>query len=77
MSTYKIDTESIYKYAREGMDKLCKFGRSVVDEIKTDVAAVKERDPAAKSSVEIILLYSGVHALLAYRVSHKLYVSKH
>ncbi len=42
-------------------------------EIKYDVKAIRERDPAAKSDAEVILLYSGFHALLAYRLSHKLY----
>ena len=51
--------------------------QSFVDEVKADVSSVLERDPAAKSKIEVLLLYSGVHALLAYRVSHKLYVSKH
>ena len=51
--------------------------KTLIDEIKYDVAAVKERDPAAKGTVEVVLLYSGVHAILAYRVSHKLYLSKH
>lgn len=46
-------------------------------EIRNDVAAIKQRDPAAKSDVEIVLLYSGLHAILAYRVSHKLYLSGH
>ena len=50
---------------------------AIREEIKTDIEAVKARDPAAKSNVEILFLYSGVHALLAYRVSHKLYVGKH
>ena len=53
------------------------FSDEIEEEIKTDIAAVKERDPAAKSGVEIVMLYSGIHALLAYRVSHKLYLSKH
>ncbi|MBQ8407825.1 MAG: serine O-acetyltransferase [Clostridia bacterium] len=48
---------------------------AVKDEIKSDVEAIKQRDPAAKSDLEIVLLYSGLHAILAYRVSHKLYVS--
>ena len=39
------------------------------DEIK----AVKDRDPAAKNSLEIILLYSGLHAIVMYRISHKLW----
>ena len=51
--------------------------RSIREEIATDIAAVRQRDPAAKSDLEILLLYSGVHAILAYRVAHKLYLSKH
>ena len=34
---------------------------------------MKDRDPAARSSAEILLLYSGLHAILAYRLSHMLY----
>ena len=62
------------------LKKLHKLGNSaaaVFREIAEEVRAVKERDPAAKSDLEILLLYSGVHAILAYRVSHKLYVGKH
>ncbi len=42
-------------------------------EIADDIAVIKERDPAARSSAEILLLYSGLHAILAYRLSHMLY----
>lgn len=51
--------------------------QGAIDEICTDIEAVRQRDPAAKSDVEVLLLYSGVHALLAYRVSHRLYLSEH
>lgn len=34
---------------------------------------IKALDPAAKSLIEIILLYPGLHALGWYRVSHKLF----
>jgi serine O-acetyltransferase len=47
------------------------------DEIRTDVEAVRSRDPAARSDLEVLLLYSGVHAILAYRVAHRLYVKEH
>ena len=47
-----------------------------IKEIKDDVQAVKERDPAAKNTAEILLTYSGLHAVLMYRVSHKLYQKK-
>ena len=56
---------------------LAKTVKAIKEEIKNDVEAVKQRDPAAKNGVEILLLYSGVHAIFAYRVSHKLYLGKH
>lgn len=52
------------------------FISEIKEEVMEDVAAVRERDPAAKSDIEVVLLYSGVHAMLAYRVAHKLYVNK-
>ena len=45
--------------------------------IKYDVKAIRDRDPAARSDAEVILLYSGFHALVAYRVAHKLHEEKH
>lgn len=50
---------------------------AVFDDIREEVAAFRQRDPAAKSDIEIILLYSGFHAILAYRIAHKLYLSGH
>ncbi|MBQ7383587.1 MAG: serine O-acetyltransferase [Clostridia bacterium] len=47
--------------------------QKTMEEIKYDVKAIRERDPAARSNAEVVLLYSGFHALLAYRISHKLY----
>lgn len=60
----------------DGAKRLKKLAKEVEAEIVSDVEAVKQRDPAAKNGVEILLLYSGVHAIFAYRVSHKLYVGK-
>ncbi len=44
----------------------------VVGEVRRDVRAVHERDPAARgvTSAEILLSWPGVHALLAHRVAH-------
>ncbi len=36
-----------------------------------DIKAVKERDPAAKNALEVLLLYPGLHALVIYRIAHK------
>ena len=38
-----------------------------------DIRAVKERDRAARSSFEVLLLYSGLHAIIWHRLAHKLY----
>ena len=42
--------------------------------IKRDIGVVFQRDPAARSSLEVVLCYPGVHALLGYRLSHWLWV---
>lgn len=41
--------------------------------LKRDIKAVKERDPAARNAFEVLTLYSGLHAIMIHRVSHKLY----
>jgi serine O-acetyltransferase len=38
--------------------------------IRQDVKSALERDPAARSSFEIFLLYPGLHALWIHRISH-------
>src|SRR4249920_3810004 len=38
--------------------------------IKTDLQAIFDRDPAATSWLEVVLTYTGFHAMLAYRLSH-------
>ena len=50
---------------------------SAGEEIRETVQTVKDRDPAARSTAEVLLLYSGVHAIMAHRVAHKLYVDGH
>ena len=52
-----------------------KKGLSIVRGIKTvcsDIKTIYDKDPAARNLFEIILLYPGFHALLAYRLAHKL-----
>ncbi len=38
-----------------------------------DINAVKERDPAARSTLEVLLCYPGLHALLFHRLAHFLH----
>lgn len=44
--------------------------------IKTDIDAIKDRDPAARSSLEVLALYPGLHALILHRPAHWLYKRK-
>ena len=46
---------------------------SFIENIKSDIQSIKERDPAAKNGLEIILTYSGVHAVIIHRVAHWFY----
>ncbi|MBZ4643203.1 MAG: serine O-acetyltransferase [Deferribacteres bacterium] len=38
--------------------------------LKEEINAVFERDPAARSTLEIIFCYPGFHAIIFYRISH-------
>ena len=42
--------------------------------MREDIAAVLDRDPAARSKLEIVLLYSGLHALWWYRINHWMWI---
>ncbi|MFW5982001.1 MAG: serine O-acetyltransferase [Halanaerobiaceae bacterium] len=41
--------------------------------IRADIKAVFERDPAANNIFEVLLAYSGLHAIIIHRFSHILY----
>jgi serine O-acetyltransferase len=45
-------------------------------EMKEDIQVVFEKDPAARSSFEVVLTYSGLHAVWAHRIAHKLFKYK-
>lgn len=45
----------------------------IIKDIWRDVKAVQSRDPAARSALEVLLLYQGVHALIWHRFAHWFY----
>jgi serine O-acetyltransferase len=49
----------------------------IAPRIRGDIDAIMERDPAARSRGEVLCLYSGLHALMLYRVAHALHVREH
>lgn len=48
----------------------------ILKDIWLDIKAVQERDPAARSALEVLLLYQGVHALIWHRFAHWFYKHK-
>jgi serine O-acetyltransferase len=44
--------------------------------IRDDINVVFERDPAAKSVIEVILCYPGFHAIIMHRIAHFFYNHK-
>ena len=50
-----------------------KFAKKFFTQIRKDIRVVFERDPAAKSILEVIFCYSGLHAIWMHRISHFLF----
>ena len=46
---------------------------NVLRAIRADLAIIRERDPAARGLLEILLCYPGFHALVLHRFSHRLW----
>lgn len=62
------DNKVIEKEKKKSKIALIRGIKRVIDDINN----IKDKDPAAKSVLEIILLYPGFHALLSYRIANKL-----
>ena len=45
----------------------------MINTIKSDIAIIKERDPAARGILEIFLCYPGFQAIFLHRFTHKLW----
>lgn len=50
--------------------------REMFRRLKEDVDVIFEQDPAARSYLEVILTYSGLHAIWSHRIGHALYKRK-
>lgn len=45
-------------------------------QIKRDIRVIFDRDPAARSIIEVVLCYPGLHALIFHRMAHRFYKRK-
>src|SRR5665647_1843467 len=50
------------------------FVGNVFEQLRLDVQAVRDRDPAATNTLEIMTTYPGLHAIWLHRVAHYLHV---
>lgn len=41
--------------------------------LRYDIQSIRARDPAARNSAEVLLLYAGLHAVIWYRIGHFFY----
>ena len=57
--------------------KIARKLKKVQKTIRYDVAAIRDRDPAATSDLEVMLLYSGFHAVTMHRAAHALHKRGH
>jgi serine O-acetyltransferase len=55
------------------MRKRPKEGECMWKSIKSDISAVFENDPAARSWFEVVFTYSGIHAIWWHRIAHWFY----
>lgn len=76
MKKNEIGVRDIVRSLQRTEQKLRRGVQAIRDDVRATVDTVKERDPAARNTAEVLLLYSGVHALMAHRVAHKLYEKK-
>lgn len=45
-------------------------------QLKEDIDAVFDRDPAARNTLEVLLTYPGIHALIMHRMAHQLWTHR-
>lgn len=65
----KQDLVLLIKPSRKGSSHMFK-------RMKEDIKTVFDQDPAARSTLEVILTYSGLHAIWSHRIAHALYKRK-
>ena len=68
----KINYDNVKRTAAKGKKK----AEQIADFFKEEIEVIKERDPAMKSPLEVIL-YPSFRVIISYRIAHKLYEKKH
>lgn len=58
------------RYIRSNRERKTQLSKRLRDFIREDIASVRQRDPAARTGIEILLVYPGLHAIWLYRIAH-------
>lgn len=58
------------------LKKIKNLAKRAIERIREDVQVIYDKDPAARNIIEVIFCYPGLHALIAYRIAHKLWCWK-
>ena len=67
---YLLNSKGTKRETREPVTREPKTIKLMFKRLKSDVLAIFDRDPAAKSWLEILTSYPGLHAIWFYRVAH-------
>lgn len=69
----KENIEKAIRYIARQADSIKANAERACNSVKDDIRAIRDRDPAATSDLQVFFLYSGLHATMAYRVAHVLH----
>lgn len=69
----KENVNKTVKYIVDKADILKNGAERAYKSVKDDIKAIRDRDPAATSDLQVLFLYSGLHATMAHRVAHALH----
>ena len=67
--------EDCLRKGRDAVARLLDELPAIRDMLKEDVVAGYEGDPAARSTMEVVMSYPGIYAIVVHRIAHSLYAS--
>jgi serine O-acetyltransferase len=70
------DCDKCGEKARDAVEYMVSSLPAIQQVLQDDITAAYEGDPAAKSTMEVVLSYPGVYAIIVHRIAHLLYEKK-
>jgi serine O-acetyltransferase len=76
MESCDTDCHKCGEKAQKVVNALLENMPDILCTLQEDIQAAYEGDPAAKSSMEVVMSYPGVYAVIVHRIAHELYRSE-